>query len=261
MADPMRASAASSSEESAFGKEMLPHVPHLRAFARSLTHDRERADDLVQETIMRGLVAENQFTPGTNLRAWLFTILRNLFYNQGRRKKTVPLESVAWPDQRALVVDPEAERKEEFAHELVQVLPLLALLERHHRDGILAIHCAGMTYADYARACSIEIGTAKSRVSRGLESLRNLIATHSVESFDLSTWASATHGLRKDDPYFPIAEAYERLYASLFEQANVPTIRGSKWSEPEKEIDRLWRELRQSGDLEGDISFEDLIRS
>ena len=64
---------------------LLEAVPHLRAFARSLTRNRDQADDLVNDTIVRAIAASNQFTPGTNFRAWVFTILRNLFYNQGRR--------------------------------------------------------------------------------------------------------------------------------------------------------------------------------
>src|SRR6201991_3475401 len=64
---------------------LLEAVPHLRAFARSLTRNRDQADDLVNDTIVRAIAASNQFTPGTNFRAWVFTILRNLFYNQGRK--------------------------------------------------------------------------------------------------------------------------------------------------------------------------------
>src|SRR3569623_1673960 len=70
------------------GQPTFEAMPHLRAFARSLTRNRDQADDLVNDTIVRAIAASNQFTPGTNFRAWVFTILRNLFYNQGRRGKS-----------------------------------------------------------------------------------------------------------------------------------------------------------------------------
>ena len=65
---------------------LLDVLPHLRAFARSLTRNRDQADDLVNDTIVRAISASQQFTPGTNFKAWIFTILRNLFYNEGRKR-------------------------------------------------------------------------------------------------------------------------------------------------------------------------------
>ena len=65
---------------------LLDVLPHLRAFARSLTRNRDQADDLVNDAIVRAISASQQFTPGTNFKAWIFTILRNLFYNEGRKR-------------------------------------------------------------------------------------------------------------------------------------------------------------------------------
>ena len=74
--------------------DILASLPHLRAFARSLTGTRGRADDLVQEAVLRALIAASQFRPGTNFKAWIFTILRNHFFNEFRRKSfTCPLEA------------------------------------------------------------------------------------------------------------------------------------------------------------------------
>jgi len=76
-------------------QEILACLPHLRAFARSLTGDRDRADDLVQDAVLRALGAAQQFTPGTNFKAWIFTILRNLYFNEFRRNPSLfrPLEA------------------------------------------------------------------------------------------------------------------------------------------------------------------------
>ena len=68
-------------------EDLLACIPHLRAYARFLTGNRERADDLVQDALLRALTAAHQFEPGTNLKAWIFTILRNLFYNEIRKSR------------------------------------------------------------------------------------------------------------------------------------------------------------------------------
>src|SRR5262245_44165903 len=70
-----------------FRMALVECIPHLRAFARSLTRNREQADDLVHDAAVRALAAENQFSPGTNFKAWIFTILRNLYYNRWREHR------------------------------------------------------------------------------------------------------------------------------------------------------------------------------
>jgi len=83
------------SRASVVEEEVIACLPHLRAFARSLTGDRDRADDLVQDAVLRALGAAEQFTPGTNFKAWIFTILRNLYFNEFRRNPSLfrPLEA------------------------------------------------------------------------------------------------------------------------------------------------------------------------
>src|SRR5690349_4340907 len=76
---------------------LLDVIPHLRAFARSLTRNRDQADDLTHDAVVRALAAIDQFTPGTNFKAWMFTILRNLYYNECRKRwiKSTPIDEMA----------------------------------------------------------------------------------------------------------------------------------------------------------------------
>ena len=94
-------------------EEVLACLPHLRAFARSLTGDRDRADDLVQDAVLRALGAAEQFTPGTNFKAWIFTILRNLYFNEFRRNPSLfrPLEAA---DMEMLATSPAQQAGLEF---------------------------------------------------------------------------------------------------------------------------------------------------
>src|ERR1043166_5783561 len=80
--------------------DIIAFLPHLRAFARSLTGDRDRADDLVQDAVLRALSASEQYTPGTNFKAWIFTILRNLYFNEFRRNRAL-MRLCAFADRRS----------------------------------------------------------------------------------------------------------------------------------------------------------------
>src|SRR5690349_24266247 len=96
----MEQSSASDSVPTALRRQLADLLPDLRAFARFLVRDRAEADDLVQEALVRALASLDQFRHGTNLKAWLFSILRNAFYEQARRRRTERkvLDSVERPD-------------------------------------------------------------------------------------------------------------------------------------------------------------------
>src|SRR5215213_7170879 len=120
---------------------LLAALPSLRAFAISLTHNTDRADDLVQETIVRGWKNLDRFEPGTNLRAWLFTILRNSFLSQYRKARC----EVPDPDgsyAARLGAPPEQNAKCDFA----DLRTALAKLSPEHREVLLLIGAAGMSY-------------------------------------------------------------------------------------------------------------------
>jgi RNA polymerase sigma-70 factor (ECF subfamily) len=149
---------------------LLEAVPHLRAFARSLTRNRDQADDLVNDTIVRAIAASNQFTPGTNFRAWVFTILRNLFYNQGRRGRA-RFSSI----DEVFVDEPAEMATQEASLEFCDFRRAFWQLPEHHREALILVGASGMNYEDAAKVCGCQVGTMKSRVSRARTELRRVL--------------------------------------------------------------------------------------
>jgi RNA polymerase sigma-70 factor (ECF subfamily) len=149
---------------------LLEAVPHLRAFARSLSRNRDQADDLVNDTIVRAIAASNQFTPGTNFRAWVFTILRNLFYNQGRRGRA-RFSSI----DEVFVDEPSESATQEASLEFCDFRRAFWQLPEHHREALILVGASGMNYEDAAKVCGCQVGTMKSRVSRARTELRRML--------------------------------------------------------------------------------------
>ena len=154
---------------------MLDAIPHLRAFAISLSGNVTYADDLVQTTLLRGLEHLDRFEPGTSMQAWLFTILRNQFYTELRQRR----REVADPDGTfagMLAVLPEQD-----AHlDVNDMLTALAQLSVEQREALLLVGAEGVPYEAAARICGTTLGTIKSRVSRGRTRLAELL-DHNVE--------------------------------------------------------------------------------
>jgi len=150
---------------------MLAALPSLRAFAMSLTHNVTSADDLVQDAILRAWKNLDRFEAGTNLQAWLFTILRNGFYSQLRKKR----REVEDPDgsyAARLWAPPEQPAK----CDVQDMLRALARLSPEHREALLLIVAEGLSYEDAARVCGVPVGTMKSRVNRARARLAQLLA-------------------------------------------------------------------------------------
>jgi RNA polymerase sigma-70 factor, ECF subfamily len=150
---------------------MLAALPNLRAFAVSLTHNLDTADDLVQDTILRAWANLDRFEAGTNLQAWLFTILRNGFYSQHRKKR----RHVEDPDgffAGRLRTAPEQNAK----CDVQDMLKAFRKLRVEHREALLLIVAEGLSYEDAARVCGVPVGTIKSRVNRARERLAQLLA-------------------------------------------------------------------------------------
>jgi RNA polymerase sigma-70 factor (ECF subfamily) len=156
---------------SVFREEVAGLVPVLRAFARALAGgDHSLADDLVQDTMVNALRSQAQYQPGTNLEAWLFTILRNRFRSlRGRRHVTAevvvedlaPLATVAPPQDAMLEVMA-------FRRAFRRLPPL-------QREMLVLIGVRGLTYEEAAEFCGCEVGTAKSRAHRGRMALRAML--------------------------------------------------------------------------------------
>lgn len=151
-------------------EEMLEHLPSLRAFAISLTRDRVLADDLVQETIARAWANIDQFQAGTNMRAWLFTILRNFFYSMRRKQK-----------REVADVDGElaAGLSEKPAHDghmaLQEFKNAFAQLRDEQREALLLVGVSGFSVEEAAKMCGCAPGTIKSRTARGRKQLAALL--------------------------------------------------------------------------------------
>jgi len=150
-------------------QELVTWIPNLRAFALSLTQNSQHADDLVQDTLLKALSNLDKFQEGTNLRAWLFTILRNSFYNDIRYQKyhqTSPIDDVA-PGNL------ESRATQEKYIEFKDVLKGLNGLVPEQREAIILIAAEGLSYEEAAAVCGCPVGTVKSRLSRARQRLDN----------------------------------------------------------------------------------------
>jgi len=151
--------------------EVIAVMPHLRAFARFLTGNRERADDLVQDAVVRALTAAHQFQPGTNFKAWMFTILRNLFYNEGRkaRMKTEPLDEVTENQHSAAPSQEAGLEFDDFRRAFWR-------LTEEQREVLILVGASGVSYEEAAEICNCAVGTIKSRVSRARAQLTRILS-------------------------------------------------------------------------------------
>ncbi|MCK8463188.1 RNA polymerase sigma factor [Aliiroseovarius sp. S1339] len=149
---------------------VLEHIPALRAFARSLTKDAVRADDLVQECMVKAIGNFEKFREGTNLRAWLFTILRNAFYSE-RRKAVRESEDPEGEIVGALAVKPDHDGRLQMSEFNIAFQKLKA----EHREALTLIGALGLSYEEAAEACEVAIGTMKSRTNRARKELAQLM--------------------------------------------------------------------------------------
>jgi RNA polymerase sigma-70 factor (ECF subfamily) len=159
-----------------FRSALVDSIPHLRAFARSLTRNRDRADDLVHDAAVRALAAADQFTPGTNFKAWIFTILRNLYYNEGRKdhSRNVPFDE-------ATVTEHAIPATQEAALEFCDFRRAFWQLGEDHREVLMLVGASGLSYEEAAAICSCAVGTIKSRVSRARRELSKLLSEDTLK--------------------------------------------------------------------------------
>ena len=141
--------------------EVVALTPSLRAFAWSLSHNGADADDLVQETLIKAWSNRDKFEPGTNLRAWLFTILRNTWYTTAVRRR----REVADEDGRHAATLTSAPTQD-WRLAIRSLQSALARLPDEHREAIILVGAAGLSYEEAATICGCALGTIKSRVNR-----------------------------------------------------------------------------------------------
>jgi RNA polymerase sigma-70 factor (ECF subfamily) len=160
---PRRRTPSQSGED--LSAELLAMIPQLRTFARMLSGSQDNAEDLAQETLAKAWQHRNSFRPGTNLRAWLFTIARHQFYSSRRR---------AWreaPFDQAAAEDMPSGASQLWSTELSDTLRALRLLPDSLRDALVLVGANGCSCEEAAVICGCPIGTVKSRVSRARSAL------------------------------------------------------------------------------------------
>jgi len=153
-----------------FRTQLLEHVPQLRAFARGLAGNRDRADDLVQDTVARALGAAHRYQPGTNMRAWLFTILRNCHFSE-RRKARYDGGSIDDLPERLQTTHGD----QMISLELKEVRAMLQSIPVQYREALILVSAAGMSYDEAAAVCKCAVGTIKSRINRARNELMRLL--------------------------------------------------------------------------------------
>ncbi len=181
-------------DDKAFKDQLVAIIPALRAFARGLCGNREMADDMAQDAMMRAWAARASYTPGTNFRAWIFMILRNNFYTTLRKNSRM----VSWDPEvaeRVLVAGPT----QHAGIDVSDVANALQKLPTEQREVLMLIGANGMSYEEAADVMGCAIGTIKSRLARGRVALANLINGPASPTSGARE-ASAPDALKASDP-------------------------------------------------------------
>lgn len=157
-------------------------IPRLRRFARYMTRDADYADDLVQECLARAIANIGSWQPGTNLRAWLFVILKNVFRNDKRREK----HEVAHLNRLENEAVSTAPAQQHAQLMLSEIQEAFLQLSPDHREVLMLIAVEGLRYEEAASILDISVGTVKSRLSRARNALRSLVDAHKTETIETS---------------------------------------------------------------------------
>jgi RNA polymerase sigma-70 factor (ECF subfamily) len=193
-AAPPSASDQARGDEESFRDEFVALLPSMRAFARSLCRNRAEADDLAQTAMMNAWRARRSYMAGTNLRAWLYTILRNQYISERRRAATwrtdTNVEDVVLPSPH----------NQEASVEMSDVQAALMKLPEEQREALILVGAGGFAYHEAAALCGCAVGTIKSRVARARRALASILGEQRPGSADpASGEADATETAMSDD--------------------------------------------------------------
>ncbi|SEL17379.1 RNA polymerase sigma factor [Roseovarius nanhaiticus] len=165
--------------------EIVTHLKPMRAFALSLTRDVARADDLVQDTVVKAWTNIDKFAVGTNMRAWLFTILRNTFYSERRKAKREVADVDGAMTERM---------SEKPAHDgrlaLTDFRRAFDQLPAEQREALILVGAQGFAYEEAAQMCGCAVGTVKSRANRGRKRLAEMLNMQEDEAMELTDQAT-----------------------------------------------------------------------
>lgn len=165
--------------------DLVNHLPSLRAFALSLTRESASADDLVQDTVVKAWTNMDKFQPGTNLRAWLFTILRNTFYSSRRKTRREVSDSDGFHAAR------QATRPDHDGRlALKDFRTAFAQLPDEQREALILVGASGFSYEEAASMTNVAVGTVKSRANRGRRRLAELLQLEEGEDLDMTDRAT-----------------------------------------------------------------------
>lgn len=151
--------------------DLVSAIPNLRAFAVSLCGNADRADDLVQETLVKAWSSLSSFTEGTNLTAWLFTILRNIHYSEYRKRRRET------PDPDGMIAARLVSLPAQNAHmDFLDFRSALQKLPLDQREALILVAASGLSYEEAATICGCAPGTMKSRVNRARNRLADVLS-------------------------------------------------------------------------------------
>jgi len=189
--------AASPSDVHDFHEQLKAILPRLRLYALSLTHDRDRANDLVQETVMKALVARESFRLGTNFSGWIFRIQRNEFISGMRRQRpTVPIDTT--------VVDSLTQRPDQDNGLIVrEFLKAFGKLSAGQREALVLAVVEGQPYEAIAAHAGVSVGTIKSRISRARATLERLLMDGEESQAARAETTTAARDRREDSEILP----------------------------------------------------------
>lgn len=162
-------------------EEIVQHLPAMRAFAMSLTHNQALSDDVVQDAVIKAWTNFDKFRPGTNLRAWLFTILRNTFYSL-RRKRKNEVEDIDGDFADTLATKPDHDGRLQFRDFLQEFRKLPV----DQREALTLVGASGFSYEEAAELCGVPVGTIKSRANRARQNLAKRLDFRVGEPMDLT---------------------------------------------------------------------------
>lgn len=162
-------------------EELVEHLPAMRAFAISLTRNSAIADDMVQDTLVKAWTNIDKFQQGTNLRAWLFTILRNTYYSNRRKAK----REVA--DVDGVFTENLAEKPAHDGHmQMADFRRALAQLKDEQREALLLVGASGFSYEEAAKMCGVAVGTIKSRTNRARAQLAEILGHNEEDGMEMT---------------------------------------------------------------------------
>ena len=158
----------------AFNQQLHQYIPALRRYARSLLHDANLADDLVQDCLIRALERQHLWEPGSDLRAWLFTVMHNVYVNQIRKFQRQPVQ--------VMLIDEMTDASEQSAEQIGRQKALqrqMARLPFQQREVLALVALEGFSYLQVADILEVPVGTVMSRLSRARESMREWLSLES----------------------------------------------------------------------------------